>query len=124
LLGSDRAAQQIAAEAAGSGAPRPEIVLELALGALSRRDFAGALEYSRREVDDGHSLSAGELSLFVYLLAKNDRLAEASKLIASLDPAQVPSIRGFREWFDAKFGPSATASDATRTDARLDISAR
>jgi spermidine synthase len=124
LLGTGRVEQQMAEELSRGGTSRPDIVAELAAGALARRDFPGALDYARRAMADGHNLSVGEVSMYVYLLAKTSTLAEARNAIDSIDQTRVPEIRAFREWFDATYGPSATASHATRRDATLEIATR
>ena len=124
LLGSDRDAQRIAAELERRGETRGEVDIELAIGALSRRDFAGALALSQRAIGDGRAIPVLTVTLLVYVLAKNDRLADANAILGSIDPAKAPEVRSLRAWFEAKFGPVTSTSQADRTDAPLNVAAR
>jgi spermidine synthase len=99
-LGSDHVVLEIAA-ALGDGEPRKE--LELALGSLARRDFGPALEHAKRYRPVNENLAVGDLSLLLYLLAKNDRLPEARALIDAMDPARAAEMDAFVAWFVTKF---------------------
>ena len=110
LLGTDRDAQRIAAGLARTDRPVGEgVALELVLGRLARRDYGGALEQFEHSIT-GDNLSAGRLSLLLYLLGKNDKAEDARALIANLDLSTTPDLRQFVTWFDTRFPPLATSS--------------
>jgi len=123
-LGSDRDAQRIATDLELGGEIRRDIDIELALGALSKRDFAGALALVRRGIGAGHAVPVGTVSLFVYVLAKNDRLAEATAILRGVDLAKAPELQKVSAWLDAKFGSDTGTSQAGKTDSRLDVATR
>jgi predicted membrane-bound spermidine synthase len=123
LLGTDAAAQRIAQGLARGDQPQRDIDLELALGALAHRDFATALAHTRHELGDGRNVPIGTVSLYLYLLAKNDRVAEAGMIIDAIDPAKLSGIVAFRQWFDGKFRLPAAAPQVTRADSAERIAA-
>jgi spermidine synthase len=102
-LGSDHVVIEVAAALAPGEQQRRE--LELALGSLARRDFSSAIEHATRYAEGNESLAEGDLSLLLYLLAKNDRLPEARALIDGLGAAQAADMKVFVDWFVAKFEP-------------------
>jgi predicted membrane-bound spermidine synthase len=115
LLGTDRDVQRNALGLAQRGAvtPDPELELELSLGRLAQRDYAGALETFERSVRaaDGR-LSEGSASLLLYLLAKNGKTDEARAVIATLDPTETRALGSFIDWFEAKFNAQASLPPA------------
>ena len=104
LLGTDAVALQIANELAHRGHSPSAIELDLALGDVSLRDYASALERVRRYLADRPTVSVGELSLLLYLLAKNDLVEQAWAIIDGLDPSQAQDLGRFVAWFEGKFG--------------------
>ncbi len=102
LLGTDGDAQRIASAVAGAGTPSPEVELELALGRVAQRDYAGALVHTQRSLV-GRQMRVGDLSLLLYLLAKNGLLSEARTTIDRVDRAQNPGIQSFVDWFEVEF---------------------
>jgi predicted membrane-bound spermidine synthase len=112
LLGTDSDAQRIVSALPPSEPPSSDVELELALGRLARRDYAGALEHTQLALADGR-ISAGDLSLLLYVLAKNDLLDDARAVAASVDASRTPGIRSFLAWFDDKFpGPERVLARA------------
>jgi spermidine synthase len=109
LLGTDRDAQRIAADVARRGARTTAIENQLAIGHVARRDYAAALLSIERYVGGGGELSVGDLRLLLYLLAKNDKLADARGLIDHVDLAKTPELASFLEWFAVKFQGLPTA---------------
>ncbi len=112
LLGTDRDAQWNALRLAPQiDAQKPDVMLELALGHLAQRDYAGALQIVERSVAaDGGKSSVGTLSLLLYLLGKNGRTDDALALIATLDTKKTPAIGTFIDWFETKFHTQAAAA--------------
>jgi spermidine synthase len=105
LLGTDADIQMNAGRVAPSEAARPDVAFELSLGRLARRDYAGALQILESSMSAaGGKVSAGRLSVLMYLLAKNGRADDARALIANLDLEKTPEIREFVAWFGKKFG--------------------
>jgi spermidine synthase len=100
LLGSDRDVLSIV-----SHSPRnePRFELELAIGATAQRDFQGALAHVERYAHSA-KMGLGDLSLMLYLLAKNDRTADARAMLAGMDPRLSSDMSEFTAWFDARFG--------------------
>jgi hypothetical protein len=43
------------------------------------------------------------LSLLLYVLAKNGLLEDATAVIADVDASRTPEIRSFLDWYDARF---------------------
>jgi hypothetical protein len=112
LLGSDRDVQRNALDAArrGSALGDAALDLELTMGALAQRDYAGALETLERSLRvAGGRASAKTTCLLLYLLAKNGRTHDARALITTLDRANTPEIGSFVDWFEAKLGAQTSA---------------
>ena len=108
LLGTDRDAQRNALRLAEQSATRPDVALELALGRLAQRDYAGALQTFEHSMSAaGGKVSVGSLSLLLYLLGKNGRNDDARALIATLDTKNTPAIGSFIDWFETKFDAHA-----------------
>jgi spermidine synthase len=112
LLGTDAATLRNASAAASGAAVQPEIEVQLALGALAHRDFAGALAHSQRDIGDGGHVTVGALSLYAYLLAKNGEVAAAAQILHAPNVANAPGVRAFNEWFDSKFEAGKVALGA------------
>jgi hypothetical protein len=113
LLGTDRDAQRNALRIADQAATRRDVALELALGQLARRDYAGALRTFEHSMPaGGGKISVGDMSLLLYLLAKNGRTDDAHTLLASVDTAQAPAIVSFVDWFETKFAAHAALPHA------------
>jgi len=113
LLGTDRDAQRNALRLAELGGARPEVALELALGRLARRDYAGALQTFEGSMAANGNVSVGDLSLLLYLLAKNGKSDDARALISTLDTKNTPAIGSFLDWFETKFNAQAALPPAT-----------
>jgi spermidine synthase len=114
LLGTDRDAQRNALALGAQRAADPNVALELALGRLAQRDFAGALDGFERSTLNSHgNLPVGSVSLLLYLLAKNDKTPDARALIATLDTKKTPEIGSFVDWFDARFDARAALPPAS-----------
>ncbi len=109
LLGTDQDAQRIAAGLAHGAELPADVELELALGELAHRNYSAALERMERSLAAGGKLSAGTLSLLLYLLGKNEMLTEARGLIANVDTSKTPGLGSFLEWFEHKFTLPETA---------------
>ena len=78
------------------------------MGRLAQRDYAGALQILESSMSRaGGKVSAGRLSLLMYLLAKNGRADDARALIADLDMERTPTMGGFVDWFEKKFAQAA-----------------
>lgn len=108
LLGTSRDAQHNAQLLDRQGASGTDVAVETALGRLAQRDYAGALHAVEQSVSaGGGDVSVGQLSMLLYLLAKNDKADDARSLIASLDPTQATAIGKFVDWFEAKFDAQA-----------------
>jgi predicted membrane-bound spermidine synthase len=105
LLGTDRDAQRNALGVERTGVLQaPDVALELALGRLAARDYAGALQIAERSISTaGGKGSTGTISLLLYLLGKNGRTDDARALIATLDRKQTPALGSFIDWFEPKF---------------------
>jgi spermidine synthase len=117
LLGTDAVAQRVAEELAAGGESAPKLELELALGDVSRRDYAAALARVRRHVAvDPDGVSVGEMSLLLYLLAKNDLVEEVRAVIDGLDGREAQELRSFIDWFDSKFGHRVETSSTPAAD--------
>jgi hypothetical protein len=102
LLGTDRDAQRIAHGLAEDGTLTPEIELQLAVGRLAQRDYAGALVHTQRSLANAEA-GVRNLSLLLYVLAKNGLLEDATAVIADVDASRTPEIRSFLDWYDARF---------------------
>ena len=115
LLGTDRDVQRNALDLARRGAmpSDPGLELELALGRLAQRDYAGALATFERTIRaaDGR-LSEGSASLLLYLLAKNDKMDDARMVIATLDPTETRALGPVIDWFETKFDAQASLPPA------------
>lgn len=115
LLGTDRDVQRNALDRSRRAAvpADPELELELALGRLAQRDYAGALETFEGSMSAaGSRLSAGSASLLLYVLAKNGKTDDARAVIATLDPTERRAIGSFIDWFDAEFNAQASLPPA------------
>jgi predicted membrane-bound spermidine synthase len=114
LLGTDRDAQRNALGLERRGAvQKPDVALELGLGRLAQRDYAGALQIVERSISaPGGTRSVGTLSLVLYLLGKNGKIDAARALIATLDTKRTPAIGSIIDWFETKFGAPAALSPA------------
>jgi predicted membrane-bound spermidine synthase len=113
LLGTDRDAQQNALRLGQPNASRPDVALELALGRLAQRDYAGALQTFEGSMSAaGGKVSVGSLSLLLYLLGKNGKTDDARALIATLDTKNTPAIGSFVDWFETKFDAQAALPPA------------
>jgi spermidine synthase len=112
LLGTDSDAQRIArAVVAGDGRSTLEVERQLALGNLAQRNYAGALAHVQKALGDGQ-VDADELSMLLYLLAKNGQLEDAKQVAARVDASRSPEIRTYLDWFEGKF---ATAKPDQRS---------
>jgi spermidine synthase len=115
LLGTDRDIQQNAQRLAPPDAEQPDAALELAMGRLAQRDYAGALQILEGSMSRaGGKVSAGRLSLLMYLLAKNGRADDARGLIADLDMEKTPTMGGFVDWFEKKFAQAPSTAGIPR----------
>jgi len=104
LLGTDRDVQRNVQALAALIAERPDVAMEFTIGKLVQRDFAGALRIHEASMSAAHSkASVSNLTLLLYLLAKNGRADEARTLIENIDVQKTPEIRSFVEWFGKKF---------------------
>ena len=82
----------------------PTSRIELALGQLAQRDYAGALQTFERSMGaTGGKVSVGGACLLLYLLGKNDKTDDARSLIATLDPTKTPGLERCIDWFETKF---------------------
>jgi spermidine synthase len=114
LLGTDRDAQRNALRLGPQSAARPDVAVELALGRLAQRDYAGALQIFEGSMSAaGGKVSVGRLSLLLYLLGKNDKTDDARALIATLDTKNTPAIGSFVDWFETKFDALASLPPAS-----------
>jgi spermidine synthase len=113
LLGSDPDAQRIANTLAHRGTLSPEIELHLAIGRLAQRDYAGALDHMQRSLADG-KVSVNDLSLLLYVLAKNGRMEDAKAALARIDASENAKFQRFREWFEVRFGLRKSELGASR----------
>jgi hypothetical protein len=82
---------------------REEFGLELARMHTSERNFAAALSYANDHVRTAENLSESASKLFLYLLAKNDRTAEARSTIDTIRNTGRPGMDEFIAWFDSRF---------------------
>ncbi len=114
LLGTDRDAQRNALALAERGIVRADVAIELALGRLAQRDYAGALQTFARSMSaaDG-KLSTGRASLLLYLLARNGKTDDARAFIAALAPKARSDIGDFIDWFETKFDARAALPPAS-----------
>jgi len=101
LLGSDHRVQAVAAALAPGVEPRRD--LDLALGSIASRDFGTALEHTRHYLDGKTDPDPADLSLLLYVLAKNGRLPEADALIDGFDAARAAEMKAFVGWYRPKF---------------------
>lgn len=113
LLGSNQVALRIANKIAADGTLSPQIERRLALERLVQRDYAGALDHLQRSLAGGQ-INADDLSLLLYVLAKNGRLEDAKAVLAGVDRSRDPEVRRFLEWFEAKFGLREAELGASR----------
>src|SRR6185503_10838240 len=110
---TDRDAQRNALLLRSQSIARPDVALELALGQLAQRDYAGALQTFQRSMPTaGGEVSVGDVSFLLYLLGKNGRTDDARTLLAALDTRSAAEIGGFVDWFDAKFDAHAALTRA------------
>jgi len=101
-------AQRNALRLGEQSAARPDVSLELALGRLVQRDYAGALQTSNTRCPPRVAKYRwASLSLFLYLLAKNGKTDDARALIATFDTKNTPAIGSFVDWFETKFDAQA-----------------
>lgn len=110
LLGSDESVQKIVDILMQTDAHEYEdkIKMELAIRYSAERNYLGALEQLRSYIRGSEKLSIGEYSLYLYLLGKNNMLAEADSVIEGIVPEERGSaeVQSFLKWFAAKFGES------------------
>jgi hypothetical protein len=117
ILGTDRDGQRSALGLERlDAAQKPDVAIELALGRLAQRDYAGALQIVERSMyAAGGETSVGNLGLLLYLLGKNGRIDDARALIATLDTKKTPAIGSLIDWFETKFdAPAALAPAGAR----------
>ena len=92
----------------------PDVALELSLGRLAQRDYAGALQTFEGSMSAaGGKVSVGSLSLLLYLLGRNGKTDDARALIATLDTKNTPAIGSFVDWFETKFDAQAALPPAS-----------
>ena len=103
LLDSDQDTQNIIANLLDQDGYREEFGLELARMHTSERNFAAALLYVNDHVRTAENLSESASKLFLYLLAKNDRTAEARSTIDTIRNTGRPGMDEFIAWFDSRF---------------------
>jgi spermidine synthase len=104
LLGSDRDAQAAMQRLQERGEYQSEFDLELALQATSSRDFTAALLHTESYVRKLNNVSVGVSSLYLYLLAKNDRLADAQQIVDNMSKLGLPELDSFLDWYTGHFG--------------------
>ena len=91
------------------GAPDSAFQLELALGYLSERNFGLALAHTERHIQAVGNASVGLSSLYLYLLARNDRLDQAQAIVQNLEQLGVPELDAFIGWYRANYSQSLAA---------------
>lgn len=103
LLGSDQDTQNIVAALLEQDGYRDEFALELARKYASERDFETALHYMKSHIATGNNVSEQASSFYLYLLAKNDMVAQAGPVLENLETLGRPGLDRFRDWFTNTF---------------------
>lgn len=110
LLGSDRVTQDIVDTLVERHGQRDDLLLDLARIRTAERDYSGALEHAEKHLDTRGEMSAGDMQLFLYLLAKSGRTAQAEPLIASLENSGWPEMDRFLGWYASRFASPESAA--------------
>ena len=78
---------------------------ELALGSLARRDYPAALEQLNRYVVGRDRISMPIYSVYLYTLARNDRMDDAREFVGRVSPlGESPvAMAPFLDWFARRF---------------------
>jgi len=116
LLGSDQDTQSAIATLPRTGERGVEVSLELALRDVSERAYSAALERLEPYLKASNNVSPAVYTLYLYALAKNGRLNEASALVARLDAdgRARSDVKRFLNWFTTRFELSSL-EDGRRT---------
>lgn len=114
LLGSDHATQEIVGEHLESDGYRNEFALDLARQYTADRDYETALMYLHDHVANGGDVSRFASRFYLYLLARNGKLEQATRLVAQLRGEQEPEAHRFIDWYVRKFdmGVESTSDSA------------
>jgi hypothetical protein len=54
-------------------------------------------------IGDGKHVTLGEMSLYIYSLAKSGEVAAASQILHAPNIANAPGVGAYRDWFDKRF---------------------
>ena len=105
LLGSDQDVQSALDNLPWIGERGAEVTLELAFRDVSERAYAAARERLEPYMTASNSVRPSIYTLYLYALAKSDRLGEASVHIVRLDAdgRARPDVERFLNWFTTKF---------------------
>ncbi len=105
LLGTNVAMQDIAQQRLQTGAYDAEFEGELALGSLARRDYPTALEQLNRYVVGQDRISMPIYSVYLYTLARNDRMDDVRAFVGRISPlGESPdAMAPFLDWFARRF---------------------
>ncbi len=105
LLGTNVAMQDIAHRRLQTGTYDPEFEGELALGNLARRAYPAALEQLNRYIVRRDRISLPMYSVYLYTLARNDRMDEAREFVSRVSPLGGPpeAMAPFLDWFVRRF---------------------
>jgi len=103
LLGSDRAAQNIVTEVLDRDGYQAKLAPQLARRHTAERDFDTALMYMQDHVTKTREVSLRDSNLYLYLLAKTGRAADAEPIIEQLGAMNNPEINRFLDWYRGRF---------------------
>jgi spermidine synthase len=114
LLGSDRDTQRNVLSLVAHDATRPDVALQLALGRLALRDYAGALALFEPSVAAQHAkVTVGNASLLLYLLGKTGRTEDARRIVGTLEVKKDSEIGALVDWFQSRFEGRASLQPAS-----------